>query len=127
MQLSFWFSSGCISSWKTRVMFFTLSACPVSGAWKMQILSLTSPMFQNGNECYLTHALQLSMIEFVRTLSCKKNQTFSLHQVSKKNQAPDLINNNIKANFTAHYLQQTNMRTLKGDLNKHGRSYLWSS
>lgn len=93
----------------------------------MQILSLTSPMFQNGNECYLTHALQLSVIEFVRTLSCKKNQTFSLHQMSKKNQAPDLINNNIKANFTAHYLQQTNMRTLKGDLNKHGRSYLWSS
>ena len=130
MQLSCWFSSECISSWKTRVMFFTLSACPVSGERKMQNLSLTRPMLQDGKESVFS--LVLCYNQWLSSSGlCPVKRTRPFHCLKclqkKKNQALDLINNNIKANFTAHYLKQTNMGKLKGDLNKHGRSYWWSS
>ena len=45
----------------------------------------------------------------------------------KKNQASDLINNDIEVNFTAYYFKQTDEGKLKGGLDKHGRSHLRSS
>lgn len=86
-------------------------------AWKTKNLALTRSVLQDGGKSdFLTQTLLWSVIESVRTLSHKKKQTFSLHQVLKKNQASDLISNHIKVNFTAHYCKQTDRRNLRGGL-----------